>query len=187
MATATINDAPDLLASVQDLLVRLKAAAVTWRNADQDRAHTEPHLGNVVRSALEQQLNWVATAERLAGRADQAPAAELARKVFPFACEVVAAMIDCRGSLPAGVPRPIRDDADRTVAAAARAVRTLIEAWPDLGDELPDDLMDEVWTFRRTPLAYLRTVANLLWCTIRHPFSDTAIDWETGRILYHTR
>jgi hypothetical protein len=44
---------------------------------------------------------------------------------------------------------------------------------------------DEMPTVIRIPWwAYLRSMWNLFWSAIRHPFSETTIDLSTGRVLY---
>jgi len=81
-------------------------------------------------------------------------------------------------------------DVDRfSTAAISRCVelaRLVLVENPEWGLTLPGDLDPIVWTVRISPLAYMRTMWNLFWSALRHPFSNTTIDLSTGRVLYRS-
>lgn len=63
-------------------------------------------------------------------------------------------------------------------------MRLILVSKPDWNLTLPPDLKRVVWAIHISPLAYLRAMANLFWSAIRHPFSNTTIDLNTGHVLY---
>lgn len=65
-------------------------------------------------------------------------------------------------------------------------MRLVIVARPEWDLAVPEELQVELWTYRISPLAYLRAMGNLFWSAVRHPLSNTTIDLSTGRVLYRT-
>ncbi|HEV3385976.1 MAG TPA: hypothetical protein VG097_14250, partial [Gemmata sp.] len=70
----------------------------------------------------------------------------------------------------------------RHIERLAELIRTIAVVWQDLELTVPDEIADSVWTIRISPLAYLRAMWNLFWSSVRHPFTLTTIELNTGRI-----
>lgn len=62
-------------------------------------------------------------------------------------------------------------------------MRTMAVVWEEVELETPDEIFEVVWTITISPGAYLRSMWNLFWSSIRHPLSETTIELRTGRIL----
>jgi len=70
--------------------------------------------------------------------------------------------------------------------AQLKLLQSIILVWPPALDFFTEEFQSQVLTFRIPWWAYLRSMWNLFWSAIRHPFSETTIDLSTGRVLYRT-
>lgn len=82
--------------------------------------------------------------------------------------------------------REVVEEYDSLCERMRDLIRYLVIAAPELDLEIPEHLAGSVLTVRVTPLAYLRTMWNILWSAIRHPLSTPTIDLSTGRVMYRT-
>ena len=153
---------PDIAVGVQKLTIQCEAA----------NRHLEL-LEVKLSSLIEQNSGGVLTSDRV-------------RLLWDDMCEGLATGLIHVGLPSPWVFRPLRRVLAEHAGIQARILRLMIAAWPELADELPVELEAVVWPLWRTPLAFLRTMWNLFYCALRYPRSETVIDWETGRVLYHT-
>jgi hypothetical protein len=74
----------------------------------------------------------------------------------------------------------------RIVEEGIRVMRTWILYRPEVLACLSPTVHAAVSDFRIPWWANLRSMWNIFWSAIRHPFSETTIDLSTGRVLYRT-
>jgi hypothetical protein len=112
---------------------------------------------------------------------------EAIRKLWDLLCDEVLTnqrWLASASFWPRGAARTIVVNAsvrhgDRLTAL----MRTIAVVWDELELTTPDDIFEDVWTVRISPLAYIRAMWNLFWSAIRHPLSETTIELHTGRVL----
>lgn len=71
----------------------------------------------------------------------------------------------------------VHKNGESTAAASTRAGETEMSTADDEGSVVEPVMV------RISPFAFLRTMANALWTTLRYPTRTTEIDLTTGRVL----